>query len=85
MILTVLLVLSAVVNVALLIGVRNLIKQNEMLEDYIVDLQAGLISALQRMRSIDIRGAFEAEDEVGFVFKTLDGIVQSLNAFVETE
>lgn len=85
MILTVLLILSAGINVALLIGVRNLIKQNELLEDYIIDLQTGLTSALQRMRVIDRRGAFEADDEVGFVFTTLNGIVQSLNSFIETE
>ena len=74
---------SAVFNLVLLIGVRNLLKQNEQLEDRVIgtinDTQSKVISALEKMREIDTRQAFEKDDEVGVTFNQLKKIVEDLN------
>ena len=77
------LITSAVFNLVLLIGVRNLLKQNEQLEDRVIgtinDTQSKVISALEKMREIDTRQAFEKDDEVGVTFDQLKKIVEDLN------
>jgi len=77
------LITSAVFNLVLLIGVRNLLKQNEQLEDRVIgtinDTQSKVISALEKMREIDTRQAFEKDDEVGITFNQLKKIVEDLN------
>jgi hypothetical protein len=77
------LITSGVVNLLFLIGVRNLLRQNEQLEDRLVgtikDTQSKVISALEKMREIDTRQAFEKDDEVGVTFDQLKKIVEDLN------
>lgn len=74
---------SVILNIVLLIGVRNLLKQNEQLEDRLVDtnlsVQDKVQSALNEMRKIDTRQAFEKDDEVGVTFDELKKIVEDLN------
>ena len=77
------LITSTVFNLVLLMGVRNLLKQNEQLEDRVIgtinDTQSKVISALEKMREIDTRQAFEKDDEVGVTFNQLKKIVEDLN------
>lgn len=72
-----------VLNIVLLIGVRNLLRQNEQLEDRLVNtnlsVQNRVQSALDEMRKIDTRQAFEKDDEVGVTFDELKKIVEDLN------
>lgn len=79
------LILSLGVNIALLIGIFNIIQDLERYEDYFNAVQASLKHTIGGMRSIDFRGAFEADDEVGQVFKGLLGLVNSLEEFVTKE
>ena len=75
--------ISVVLNLILLIGVRNLIKQNEQLEDRVVQITDTTIekvqSALSRMRDLDNREVFEKDDEVGVTFNELKKVVEDLN------
>ena len=77
------LITSAVVNLLFLIGVRNLLRQNEQLEDRLVgtikDTQSKVLTALEKMQEIDTRQAFEKDDEVGVTFDQLKKIVEDLN------
>jgi hypothetical protein len=77
------LITSAVFNLIFLIGVRNLLKQNEQLEDRVIgtinDTQSKVLTALEKMREIDTRQAFEKDDEVGVTFDQLKKIVEDLN------
>ena len=72
-----------VLNIVLLIGVRNLLRQNEQLEDRLVNtnllVQDKVQNALNEMRKIDTRQAFEKDDEVGVTFDELKKIVEDLN------
>ena len=64
--------------------IRNLLKQTEDLEDMISEkkLEMYLIAkeALDRMRELDLRGAFESDDEVGGSFKDIKKIIDTLKS-----
>ena len=79
MVIEILLGISVVANLVLLYGVRNLLRQNEQLEDnlsdLVVDTNQTISSAVEQMKQVDIRGSFESDDEVGTVFTELKGIV----------
>jgi HPt (histidine-containing phosphotransfer) domain-containing protein len=79
----ILLIISVITNIVLSIGVRNLIKQNEELEDTIVTVVEGtrtrVETALQQMKDIDNRQVFEKDDEVGATFDQLKNIIEDLN------
>ena len=79
----ILLIISVVLNIVLGIGVRNLLKQNEELEDTLVQVVEGtknrVQAALDEMKSIDNRQVFEKDDEVGATFDQLQNIINDLN------
>ena len=70
-------------NIILLIGVRNLLKQNEQLEDRIIgtinSIRDRVGSALNKMRELDTKQVFEKDDEVGVTFQEIKKIVEDLN------
>ena len=72
-----------VLNLILIIGIRNLIKQNEELEDTLIQVIEGtrnrVEATLQHMRDIDNREVFEKDDEVGATFEELKNIIEDLN------
>lgn len=75
--------LSVILNIVLLIGVRNLLRQNEQLEDRVVgtvsSIRDRVQSALDEMRRLDNREVFEKDDEVGVTFQEMKKIVEDLN------
>jgi len=75
--------ISVVINIILLIGVRNLLKQNEQLEDRLIkttnDTIQSVGTALDKMRELDNRQVFEKDDEVGVTFLELKKLVENLN------
>ena len=75
--------ISVILNLVLLIGVRNLLRQNEQLEDRMVtligDVRNRISSALENMRSLDNREMFEKDDEVGVTFNEIKKIVEELD------
>tara|TARA_Y100000768_G_scaffold245846_1_gene186423 strand:- start:1162 stop:1425 length:264 start_codon:yes stop_codon:yes gene_type:complete len=83
MVIEIILGVSAVANIGLLIGVRNLLRQNEQLEDDLVGTINGVVTTItqanDKMKQADIRGSFESDDEVGSVFTELKRIVDELN------
>lgn len=74
---------SVLLNLILLIGVRNLLRQNEQLEDRVVgtvnSIRDRVEDALSNMRRLDRREVFEKDDEVGVTFEELKKIVEDLN------
>tara|TARA_E500000081_G_C5910867_1_gene252003 strand:- start:22 stop:288 length:267 start_codon:yes stop_codon:yes gene_type:complete len=83
MIIEILLGISVISNLVLLYGVRNLLKQNEQLEDtlseVVLNTAQTLTDALEEMKKADLRGSFESDDEVGSVFQQLKSIIEKLN------
>ena len=75
--------ISVVINIILLIGVRNLLKQNEQLEDRLVEtnnsVKNSVQSSLDNMRKLDNKQVFEKDDEVGVSFNEIKKIIEDLN------
>ena len=85
MVLTILIVCILLLGVSLY-GNYNLMKQNEVLEDQVTALQDVLdeikdqvVDINTRLTEIDIKGSFEADDEVGFVFKEIREMANELS------
>ncbi len=93
MIFYILLSISFSINVILAFVIYNLLRKLESHEDVISELEKSneeyellfddmkqtLNNSVSHMRQIDRLGSFEADDETGYVFKELKGIVEQLN------
>jgi hypothetical protein len=74
---------SLILNIILLIGVRNLLRQNEQLEDRLIETITSVRNrielSLENMRKLDNKQAFEKDDEVGVSFDAIKKIIEELN------
>ena len=73
-------ILTIVVTASFFI-IRNLIKKNEKLEDFISKQSEAIIACDKRLKEIDDKGIFYADDQIGFFFKEVQKIQESLNEF----
>lgn len=63
-------ILSALLIVSLFI-IWNLMKKNEILEDFIAKQSEAIDYCDRRLKTIDDKGSFIADDEVGWFFEKL--------------
>ena len=61
--------------------IRNLIKKNEVLEDFISKQSEAIQACDIRLKQLDNKGSFYADDEIGFFFKEVQKIQEALNEF----
>ena len=73
-------ILTAVVMTSFFI-IRNLLKKNEALEDFITKQSDAINKCDKRLQEIDDKGIFYADDEVGWFFKEIQKIQEALNEF----
>lgn len=83
-------IIITLIIICLLLGYTtiNLLKKNEKLEDAVTN-QDDFISILTskieessiRLKEIDNKGSFEADDEIGWFFSTVKEIQNMLNQF----
>ena len=73
-------ILSALLIVAGF-AIRNLIKKNEILEDFIAKQSEAIDSCDRRLKTIDDKGFFVTDDEVGWFFTEVKKIQEALNEF----
>ena len=59
----------------------NLLKKNEALEDFISKQSEAVNQCDLRLKQIDTKGTFYADDEIGWFFKELQKIQEALNEF----
>lgn len=66
-------------------GIINLLKQLEQLEeqvsfyiDVVDTVRENVLNVQVQLKEIDIKGSFEADDEVGFVFKEIKELADDL-------
>jgi len=62
-------------------ALRNMIKKNEELEDFIVKQSEAIDMCDQRLRQIDDKGFFVADDEIGWFFTEVKKIQEAINEF----
>ena len=61
--------------------IRNLILRNEQLEDFISKQSDAISACDQRLKQLDDKNIFYADDEIGFFFKEVQKIQEALNEF----
>ena len=77
-ILIILLTLSVSIS---FVAIRNLIKKNEMMEDFINKQSEAIAACDTRLKQIDQKGVFYADDEIGWFFEEVKKIQEALNEF----
>ena len=73
-------ILSALL-IATGVAIRNLLKKNEILEDFIASQSEAIDKCNQRLNQIDDKGWFKADDEIGWFFTEVKKIQEALNEF----
>lgn len=63
------------------VAIRNLIKKNEMMEDFINKQSEAIAACDTRLKQIDQKGVFYADDEIGWFFGEVKKIQDALNEF----
>ena len=63
------------------VAIRNLIKKNEMMEDFINKQSDAIAACDTRLKQIDQKGVFYADDEIGWFFEEIKKIQDALNEF----
>ena len=74
-------IILTVVLTASFFIIRNLILRNERLEDFIAKQSDAIQACDQRLKQIDNKGTFYADDEIGWFFKEIQKIQEALNEF----
>ena len=77
----ILLVLLTIVITSYFFIIKNLIYKNENLEDFITKQSEAIQACDQRLKQIDDKGIFYADDQIGFFFKEVQKIQEALNEF----
>ena len=62
-------------------AIYNLLKKNETLEDFITKQSEAINQCDQRLKDIDHKGIFYADDEIGWFFSEVKKIQEALNEF----
>ena len=73
-------ILTAVIVTSFFI-IRNLVKKNETLEDFIAKQSEAINACDQRLKQLDDKNVFYADDQIGFFFKEVQKIQEALNEF----
>jgi|TARA_B100001094_G_C18128621_1_gene770939 hypothetical protein len=60
----------------------NLLKKQEITEDWLVALENRLSKIITEVKDIDRKGMFEADDEVGTIFSQINSMIITLNDFL---
>ena len=73
-------ILAVVITTSFFI-IRNLILRNEKLEDFIAKQSEAINYCDQRLKEIDDKNIFYADDQIGWFFKEVQKIQEALNEF----
>ena len=89
---TILSIISISINVNLLSKLEKLEVDNEEMYKYVSEMELWINQfshkineSFSRIKNIDRKGAFEADDEVGFIFKDLKNIISDLSKLTTVE
>jgi len=74
-------IILTIIVTAMSFALRNLIVKNEKLEDFIVKQSDAINACDKRLKEIDDKGIFYADDKIGFFFKEVQKIQEALNEF----
>jgi len=63
----------------------NLTRKVEQLETWIEDYAQRIQDTKQVLDEVDVKGSFQADDEIGVIFTSIKEAVDELNEITETE
>ena len=68
---TLLIILLVIIILIMSYIIYNLYKKNDEYENWVTELRERIDVAMTKLKAIDSKGSFEADDEVGYFFKFL--------------
>ena len=74
-------IILSIFTTAMGFSIRNLLVKNEKLEDFISKQSDAINACDQRLKQIDNKNIFYADNEIGWFFKELKKIQDALNEF----
>ena len=74
-------IILTIITTILGFALFNLLKKNETLEDFISKQSDAVNECDRRLKEIDKRNIFYADDEIGWFFQELKKIQEALNEF----
>ena len=74
-------IILTIITTILGFALFNLLKKNETLEDFISKQSDAVNECDRRLKEIDKRNIFYADDEIGWFFQELKKIQEALNDF----
>ena len=74
-------IILTIITTILSFALFNLLKKNESLEDFITKQSEAINACDQRLKEIDSKNIFYADDQIGFFFKEVQKIQEALNEF----
>jgi|TARA_R100000482_G_C5002587_1_gene92164 peptidoglycan hydrolase CwlO-like protein len=70
-----------IITTILVFALFNLLKKNESLEDFITKQSDAINECNNRLKEIDTKNIFYADDEIGWFFQEVKKIQDALNEF----
>ena len=74
-------IILTIIVTTLSFALFNLLKKNEALEDFISKQSEAINECDKRLKQIDNKGLFYADDEIGWFFQEVQKIQEALNEF----
>ena len=74
-------IVLSIILTAMGFALRNLLVKNEKLEDFIAKQSDAINECDKRLKVIDNKGVFYADDQIGWFFKEVQKIQEALNEF----
>ena len=74
-------IILTILTTILSFALFKLLKKNEALEDFITKQSDAINECNKRLKQVDDKGIFYADDEIGFFFKEVQKIQEALNEF----
>ena len=80
-IIIILTILVTLITTISFFAIRNLLKKNEAMEDFINKQSEAIAACDNRLKNIDDKGIFYADDQIGWFFGEVKKIQEALNEF----
>ena len=74
-------IILSMILTAMGFAVINLLKKNEKLEDFIAKQSEAINECDRRLKEVDRKNIFYADDEIGWFFEEVKKIQEALNEF----
>ena len=80
-----LLLLSTILNIFLVVSLKKAFGQIDLLESWLIDFKGMIKNTYNKLKSIDDRGIFVKDDDVGVLFTDLLNIIELTNSRIQTD